>query len=315
MPDTLVIYNPNAGRGKVQTYWRQVEKALLDAGLVFDSVPTKGYADALHIARQAPQKYSTIISVGGDGTAHEIVNGLMRASNGLETIALGLVPMGNGDDFAKIIPPETEIGQRPFNWEEAVRKIARGQTRLFDVGMMSGDNLRHELSPGPHYFINSMDVGFGAHAARNYITVPPQITGVFAYLAAILKTMVRYPKLHLRIHLDDQPPIDKTTTITAVMNGRCFANSFWVAPNSRADDGLFDIMVTDAVSRPTILRVIPKLMKGQHLDEPILRMYRAQKVVLESDQPLLVEADGELPFLETHRLEVTNLHKKLRIIV
>jgi YegS/Rv2252/BmrU family lipid kinase len=269
----------------------------------------------MQLAREAPNKYAQVIGVGGDGTIHEIVNGLLQASGENETIPMGLIPLGNGDDFAKVIPPEASIGGKPFDWRAAVQKIVRGQTQPIDAGRIVGDHLRPGFGDGAHYFINGMDVGFGALAARNFATTPKFLKGLSAYFAAILKTMVDYPSLHLRIQLDDQPPFEQSTTMTVVTNGRCFGNGFWVCPDARMDDGLFDLMVAQSVSRPTILRMIPKLMNGTHINESIVRMYRAQRVVIESDAPLVVETDGEIPYLDAHHLTLDILPKKVRLIV
>jgi diacylglycerol kinase family enzyme len=124
-----------------------------------------------------------------------------------------------------------------------------------------------------------------------------------AYLATVLKTMLDYPRLKLKVQLDDQPTFDQATVMAAITNGRCFGNGFWVCPDALADDGLFDLMIADEVGPLTILGLIPKFMKGTHLNEPIIKMYRARRVTLESTSPLLVEADGEMPYTETHHLE------------
>jgi YegS/Rv2252/BmrU family lipid kinase len=315
IPPNLVIYNPIAGNGRAQAHWPLVESALLEAGVHFNVVATRAPLEARELAQQAPQKYSQIIAIGGDGTIHEIVNGLMRASEERETIPLGIVPLGNGDDFAKMIPPETPIGSRPFDWNTAVQKIARGQTKLFDVGRISGDRPRPELGSGPYYFMNSFDVGFGAKTAQNLATIPTYFKGLSAYLAAIIKTLINFPALDLRLQLDDQAPFDQPTTITAVMNGRCLGNGFWFCPEARVDDGVFDLMVSQKVGRFTILRMIPKLMRGTHVNEPIVSMYRAKRVLIESKEPIVVETDGEIPYLDAHRLEIKVLHKRLRVIV
>lgn len=315
MPSTLVIYNPVAGRGRVKRTWLFVEKALQDAGVEFDVVSTRAPLDAIALARQAAQKYSTVVAVGGDGTVHEVVNGLMQASHEGETIALGVVPLGNGDDFAKVIPPETPIGKKPFDWRVAVQKIARGQTKLFDVGRMNGDHLRPELGTGAHYFMNGMDVGFGAVASLNFTTIPKFLVGMSAYMATILKTMIDYPTVHVRIQLDDEAPFEQATTMTAVTNGRCFANGFWVCPDARPDDGVFDLMIADAVNRRTILSLIPKITRGAHTKEPVIKMRTARHIVFDSKEPLVVESDGEVHYLGTHHLEVDVVPRKLRVIV
>ena len=185
VPSTLVIYNPSAGHGRVRKLWPQVGKALREAGVVFDAVETQAPLEAMTLARESAQKYAQIVSVGGDGTLHEIVNGLLRASQENGTIPIGLIPLGNGDDFAKMIPPEAPIGGKPFDWRAAVQKIARGQTKLFDVGRMVGDQFRPDIGDSAHYFVNAMDVGFGAQAILNFSTTPKFLKGMPGYLTAV----------------------------------------------------------------------------------------------------------------------------------
>jgi diacylglycerol kinase (ATP) len=311
----LAIYNPIAGNGRAQKYWPLVENALLEAGIDFDVTATSAPLEAQVIAQQAPQKYSRIFSIGGDGTINEIVNGLMRASHEGETIALGIVPLGNGDDFAKMVPPETSIGGKPFDWNTAVGKLIRGETKLFDVGRISGVRPGSGLEDYPRYFVNSFDVGFGPVAAQHLRTVPSYFKGLSAYLAAIIKTLIDFPALDLSLQLDDQPPFEQSTTMTAVMNGRCLGNGFWLCPDARTDDGFFDLMVSQQVSRTTILRMIPKLMRATHINEPIVSMYKAQKVVIDSEIPIAIETDGEIPFSGAQHLELEVLPKRLRLIV
>ena len=315
MPSILVIYNPIAGRGRAKKHWPEVQKALINAAIEFDVVATSAPLEAVTLAEKAATKYSTVIAVGGDGTVHEVVNGLLRASSEGETIALGVIPLGNGDDFAKMIPPQTTIGGKVFDWHVAIEKITQGQTKLFDVGRISGDQLRSEQNNNPQYFMNGMDIGFGAQAALNFTKVPSFLTGIAAYLAAIMKTLIDYHIPKVSIQIDDQPAFEQSTTMTAITNGRCFGSGFWVCPDAQVDDGLLDVMVTQSVGRLKILSLIPKIMKGTHVNEPILKNYRARRIVIKSEQSLVVEADGEIPYTQTQHLEVQILDKKLRMIV
>jgi len=315
MPSILVIYNPIAGRGRVKKYWPKVQQALINAGVEFDVANTSAPLDAMNLAEKAATKYSTVVAVGGDGTVHEVVNGLLRASSEGETIALGVVPLGNGDDFAKMIPPQTKIGGKAFDWRIAIEKINKGQTKLFDVGRMSGDQLLSDRDNKPQYFMNGMDIGFGAQAALNFTKVPSFLTGMTAYLAAIMKTLIDYRIPNVRIQIDDQEAFNQSTTMTAITNGRCFGSGFWVCPEAQVDDGLLDVMVTQSVGRLKILCLIPKIMKGTHVDEPILKNYRAHRVDIKAHQPFVVEADGEIPYPQTRHLEVQILDKRLRVIV
>lgn len=315
MADTLVIFNPAAGHGRARSQWPQIETALRSSGVEFDLVATKAPLDAMSLAREAPEKYSRVVCAGGDGTLHEIINGVLRASDELETVPIGIVPLGNGDDFAKDIPPKGPIGSRCFDWRVAVEKIKRGQTQLFDAGRMSSDQLRPELGQRAHYFIQAIAVGFIAQAARNFTLIPKYLKGLSAYLAVTFKTMVEYPTPHLSISLDDQPSFEQSVSTVLISNCRCVANGFWFSPAALPDDGRLDLMITDEVSRLRILQLLPRFMQATHVGQRHVHLSQAQRVVLESRAPFLVETDGEFPFLETRRLEVAILPKKVRIIV
>jgi YegS/Rv2252/BmrU family lipid kinase len=315
MASILVIYNPVAGRMRVQALWPEIESALRNAGVSFDAVATQAPLEATEIARSAVGKYAALVGVGGDGTVSEIVNGLLQVSREAETAPLGIVPLGNGDDFAKILPPQAPIGGRCYDWRAAVQKIAAGRSALYDVGRISCAELHTQANVKYRYFVNVIDVGFGAHTVRNFAGVPKFLHGNAAYLAAVLKTMIHYPALRMRMQFDDAPAREQVTTMTAIGNGRCFGGGFWVCPHAMPDDGLLDVMVAEQITRRKILRLLPKLQRGTHIDQPEVRMSRAHRIILTSDEPFLIEADGEMPIEPTDRLEVDLLPDRLRLIV
>lgn len=292
----LVIFNPVAGRGRASRLWPQVAAAFAEAHVEFELAETGAPHEATRLAEGAAGRYPAVITAGGDGTVHETVNGLMHIP-AADRPALGVVPIGSGDDYAKMLPPISPGAPRP-RWHSAVGAIARGRTLPHDVGVI------RDGEGGERFFANGMDVGFGAHVARNIAEVPHWLTGMGAYLAAIARTMVRYPTLEVRLQLDGGAPFEHRSTIAAIMNGRCFGGSFWACPEARADDGLLDVLLADVVSRAQILRLVPKLMRGLHTREPVLRMLRARRVVIESETPLVIEADGELPPLDGRRLDI-----------
>ncbi len=273
--------------------WPQTAKALAAAGVAFDEVETREPGEAVGIAERASAGYAAVIAAGGDGTVHEVANGLMRAGG---KAALGVLPLGSGNDFVKMLPPC-----------DPVERIARRAARPLDAGRIrAGDAMR--------YFSNGMDIGFGAHASRNVTKVPQFLTGLGAYLGALVLTLVRYPKLKVRLQLDDGPAFVQTTAMTAVMNGRAFGGSFHVCPDARADDGLLDLLIAEGVGRLAILGLVPKIMRGTHVGDPRLQLRRARRVLIESEAPLLVEADGEIVFEDAHRLEIEVLPGALRVL-
>ncbi len=110
MPNTLVFFNPAAGRGRAAALWPEIEPALRAAGLDFDIAGAASAEEAMRLAANAGERYTTIVAVGSDGTLHTLVNGLLRGSGEGETLALGVLPLGSGDDFAKVLPPMAPVG-------------------------------------------------------------------------------------------------------------------------------------------------------------------------------------------------------------
>jgi YegS/Rv2252/BmrU family lipid kinase len=310
---SLVILNPAAGGGTAQKEFPKIGTALRDAGVDFDVAPTKAPLHAVEIARDAPRLgYERVIAIGGDGIVHEVVNGLLIASNGGETITLGIIPNGTANDFIKSIPPPCRPGEQRDDWRAAIPRIAAGKTTLVDVGRIIGDE-QLPGNPHPRYFDNGVDVGFGAMIADIVKTIPGWLPPTGIYLLAMLKVMANYKLPRIRISLDGEPPIELTTTITMVANGRCFGAAFWLAPEALADDGCFDVMYADAVNRRTILGLLPRLMNGTYMDHPAAHFKQAKRVVIETDEPVIVETDGEMAFRNARRIEIDILPRRLRV--
>lgn len=312
----FVIVNPVSGRGRVQKTWPLVRQALQDLGQELEIVYTERAGHAAELAEAHVDRADIFVAVGGDGTAHEVVNGLLRAAGGQATKPLAIIPLGNGDDFVKMLPPQAAVGQQAFSWEMAVEKIAAGQTAQYDVGQI---NVLQAGAPDETgqtcVFINGMNLGFTAHASYNFRTIPKFLTGSAGYLASVLKTLWKYPSLDLEIAFDDLSPESISTSMAAIMNGRCFGHSFWVAPQAAADDGLFDIMITKKVGRLTILQKVPLMLKGAHINDPLVSWRKASRMRISSRTPLIVEADGEVLFFSVTALQLTVLPGQLTMIV
>lgn len=319
MKPWLIICNPAAGRGRLLRQWHAVQQALRESGVKFELAMTAAPLDATRLAREASGRFCGVVAVGGDGTVHEVGSGLLQASGEQPTLPMALIPLGSGDDFAKMIPPQAPVGGKCFDWREAVAKLARGQTQRFDCARVAGwthaDGAAASQDGGAQYLINGMDLGFGAQANRNMASMPFFMKGFAAYLGAILKTLVNIPQLRLRVQIDDDGPVQITTTMTAISNGRSFGGSFWVTPQALADDGQLDVLLVQALGRMAILGLIPKITKGQHVADPRLRIVRARRVLIQSEQAFNVEVDGEMPFAPLRRLQVDVLPGRLTVVV
>lgn len=290
MSRALIIRNPAAGRGRASRLWPGVVQKL--KGFDFEEAVTAHAGEAIAIAEKS--NHQVVVAYGGDGTVHEVVNGLMR---GGARAAFGVIPAGSGDDFAKMLPPG-----------DPIERITKNKFKPFDVGRIAADG---EV----RYFANGMDIGFGAHGARNVASVPRFLTGLGAYLAALALTLVRYPLLRVRMQVDEAPAFDLATVMAAVMNGSTFGGSFRVCPGARADDGQLDVLLVNALGRLEILGLVPKIMRGAHAGDPRLKLLKAERVRIESEAALLVEADGEIAFTAARRLEIEVLPGALRVLV
>jgi YegS/Rv2252/BmrU family lipid kinase len=309
------MLNPAAGRGRAGTLWPELERELRAAGVDFDLARTASPAEAIALAANAGDRYTTVVAIGGDGTLHTIANGLLRGSGEGETLALGVVPLGSGDDFAKVLPPMAAVGGQAYDWRAAVQKIARGQTHLFDAGRLVADGPRSAPGDGPLYFINTLDVGFGETVARKVGLVPKFLTGQAMYLAAILMTLADYNSPWITLQMDDQPVVEGPTTMTVIGNGRSFGGGFWFAPTALPDDGLFDVLALPALSRLASLGFVPKMAKATHTTDPRARFYKARRIIVDAPKPLGIAVDGDLPFTGAKHFEVEVLAKKLKILV
>ena len=308
MVKTIVIWNPISGNGAGNKLWHPIESALREGGLVFDAVRTNAPLHATRLAEQAVRDgYETIVAVGGDGIIHEILNGLMHATNEQPNCKLGVVPVGSGNDFANM------LDLKPHDWHTAVQRIIVGNTKQFDLGKVLGDKTAPGVDTGAHYFMNSFDTGFGAQVSKH--THVKFLTGTAMYLFAILKTLIQYQIPRLRIEFADGSIIEQPSTITAVMLGRCFGSAFWIAPTASIDDGLLDTYIAGGLDRISILGFLPRIMKGTHVGDPRIKFKQSPRVIITSPDELAAEMDGEMPYLDAHRLEIEVLPKRLQVIV
>ncbi len=306
MTRTLVILNPISGKGNGEKMGPQIQKALREGGLKFDWMRTQAPRHAIALAEQAKRDgYDTLIAVGGDGMVHEMVNGILRATGDDANGTFGVIPVGSGNDFAKMIPLQPD-------WREAVRRILAGNTRWFDVGQITADKTAVGGDSDTRYFANTFDTGFGAQVSMH--SHVPILTGTALYLVAIFKTLVNYSVPRLKIEFADHTTLEQTSTMTVAAIGRCFGGGFWIAPNAQVDDGLLDIMIADGLGRAGILSLLPKVMKGTHVGDPRVKFFQSPCLVIQSPDPLGVECDGEVPWVDAHRLEINILPKRLRVI-
>lgn len=299
-----VIYNPTAAQGAAEALIPGVEHMLEETGVEFDLVRTEYHGHAIELARRAAEDAPyAVIAGGGDGTAGEVLNGLMQAKSvGLEIPAMGILPVGRGNDFA--------YGAGfPRNLREAVETVARGTPRPFDAGYVKGGDF-----PDGRYFGNGIGIGFdtivGFEAAKMV-----RLKGFSAYIAGAIRTISRFydaPLVQLRYNGAE---FASRSIQISIMNGRRMGGAFFMAPKADTADGMFDLCIAGEPKRRQMLSLIVRYMKGTQAASRFIRMERARSLEIDAlDGTLAVHADGETVCEAGTRLEVTCLRHAVRML-
>jgi diacylglycerol kinase (ATP) len=299
-PSLCVIYNPRAGRGHVGRLWRRLRQTL---GPTVEYRATCGPGHAIELAEQAARAgFGTVAAAGGDGTAHEVANGLLRA--GLPGTAFGVIPLGSGNDYARML-------RLPGDPERLARRLFSRDTWPVDVGRVRADGGRCE-----RFFVNTL--GLGLSGVVTYEARQIQwLRGLPLYGLAAVRAIYRsFRAIPTIIQLDDQPLLGPTLYL-AVALGVAEGGGFVVAPEARLDDGWFDILHAGALSRLAALGYLPRLALGRPPESggAILRG-RCRRLSIIAEEPLYGHCDGELfshPAQPHQRFEVTLLPGALPI--
>lgn len=305
MSKHCVILNPIAGRGAGRKAIPEIESYLNAIGVDYDLLITEEPGHAIKLAEEAGGNgYQTVVAVGGDGTANEVINGLMKAANKRKFISkLAVLPVGRGNDFSY------GMGV-PQDLESACRILAGGNSRKIDIGFVKGGDY-----PEGRYFGNGVGIGFDAVVGFEAAKLPSFITGMPAYLVAALKTIFLYFNAPLlRIEIDGEV-LEQPCLIVSLMNGKRMGGAFMFAPDSEPDDGLLNLCIAEQVSRIGVLGLFPKVMSGTQQDHSAIKMPAGKAINIEAiTGSLPVHADGETICKAGKNLEVTILKQKLEII-
>jgi YegS/Rv2252/BmrU family lipid kinase len=274
--------NPQAAGGRAGRLAPHALEGLRARGLAVDVRETTAPRAAADLALVAAREGAAmVIALGGDGTVHEVADGLIRsAASAEDRPALGVIPAGTGNDFAKLIGVERSI-------ERALDVVARGATRTWDVGVARWDG-------GQEIFVNAVGTGIDVEVVRQLERLP-RMPGVASYLIALLRALRRYRPVSLEVSVDGVAT-SRSVMIIAVANGRCIGGGFHVCPDARPDDGMLDTCVVDEVGLLGIARIMPRLMKGRHEAHPRVSIGKAREVRIAArgEQDLFFQLDGEL---------------------
>lgn len=299
-----IILNPVAGKGKALDLRPQIESAFVSSAVAFDIVHTEGVMDAARLAQQAAADgYDSVVVAGGDGTCNEVVNGLMRVVEaGGTPPALGILPVGRGNDFAHGVGIPKELSA-------AIAVVTAGETIALDVGKVTGG-----FYPQGRYFGNGIGVGFdtivGLEAAKLR-----RVRGFAAYVVGAVRTFVRFPDAP-RVSLSVDGTVSEVTTHQiSILNGRRMGGTFFMAPEAEVGDGLLDLCMTNRpLRRGEMARMILRYTRGTQAECDVVSTGRGRTFVLDAPEGgLICHADGETICTDGTYLKVTTLPAALSV--
>ena len=279
-----VIVNPVAGANK-STFrqWPHIQSLLRENGLSFDFQYTEGVGHASELARLAASDgYLFLVAVGGDGTIHEVANGLLNSPNA-GAATMGVVSTGTGNDFIRSMGITRD-------YVKACKCVMGNRRSLIDVGLVE---FEQNGKTARRYFINSAGVGFDAEVAEAGKSVPRFMGNTVPFVLALLKTLPRYRNKDIRMNIDGREEARRVLSVV-VSNGAYFGGGMRIAPEAELNDRHLDVVTIGDVGKAELLQVFPRVYKGTHITHPKVRMEKAEKITIECDQRILLQADGEL---------------------
>lgn len=304
MKKIKIIVNPVAGSGSGERAIPRIEQLLQEGQLGFDLVRTEHPGHGIELTREAvAQGYDIVVAAGGDGTSNEVINGLMQAKlSGKKLPALGVLSVGRGNDFAHGV-------NIPHELEKACQVLKENHRRVIDIGRVAGGKY-----PEGRYFGNCVGVGFDAVTTIE-VSKMPRFGGFLSFFIAVLKTIFLYYKGPLISIEYDGQTLTQRCLMISVMNGQRLGGGFWMAPNAKPDDGLFDLCIARQVSRRRIFSLIPYFLKGTQGTQEEITMGQASRMAIMAVEGVLpAQTDGEILCVDGNHLEIELLPRQLEVV-
>ncbi len=280
----VFVVNPKAGGAAAARRRRRLLNALNSSELDFEIMLTARRRHAQDLARTAADAGCAVVAVGGDGTAHEVASGIIESGKGTP---FAVLPCGTGNDFAKMLV-------LPDSPKTIAEHLSRGRVEAVDYGVIEWDGPE---GPGRAYFINIGGTGFDAKVAAAAPAFK-YLTGTPRYGASVLRTLRGWAAPHASVTLQTggrtMYSFEGSLFLALAGNGSCSGGGFYLTPDASIVDGRLDACVIRDASVPRILTLIPRALKGKHVGQPEVAIHKTDRMVVMTDDPLPVQADGEI---------------------
>jgi len=286
----LAIVNPAAGGGRSRKLLGPALERLKAGGVAIDVVETRGACDATRLARDAYARgQRRFIAVGGDGTSYEVVNGLFPEAGAGERPTLGFLPLGTGNSFLR------DFSDRGV--EHAIESLIADRTQVCDV-------LRLRHRGGVIHYINLLSVGFPADVAtlraRRFSG-----QGELGYIISIFLGLARLQRRPFPVRVDGETEFDRRRCLFLTFNNSKFTGgTMMIAPKAEVNSGLIEYVRWGAIGRLGLMRNLPKLYDGTHIEHPLAERKAVRRVEFDLHGPVDVMVDGEVLTLHCEELDV-----------
>jgi diacylglycerol kinase (ATP) len=306
---TFVVVNPNSSNRKTGRQWPQIAARLEEVLGPFAHAFTTRPLHAAELTRQALRDgYQMVVSVGGDGTHNEVVNGFFDGRTPVAPEAVfGIVPCGTGGDLRK-----TANIPRPL--DQAAMKLWGKTYRTVDVGLVRC--VGFDGAPCERRFINITSFGIGGEVDHRVNTTTKALGGFMSFLMASAKAIISYRNKEVEIEVDGRPLGTRKVFMAAACNGQFFGGGMWVAPHAQMDDGAFDIVIEEDLSLWEVVLDNPQIYKGRHLLNPKVSCLRGKRLVARATRPeveVLIDMDGETPGRLPIEIEILESALRLKV--
>lgn len=279
-----VIVNPVASGGKVGKRWPELRDILTRGGLQFEAELTQRQGHATEIAQRAlADGFRYIVSLGGDGTTNEVLNGLVVDGRIPEDVVLSIIPGGTGSDFVRVVG----IPRDPV---QACQVTLGHNTRRIDLGEIRCQKDGQAIT---RYFVNVAGLGFDSEVCERVNRMNKRISGTLPYLTSLVLTLFAYHNKDVELTYDGQSLSGRFNSVI-VCNGQYFGGGMRIGPQALLDDGIFDLVLLGEMSKLEFLANVPRVYSGTHLTHPKITSLQGKDIRVKAKQRMFIQAEGEL---------------------
>jgi len=301
----FAIVNPVSANGSTGKEWPNYEKAIRQSGVDIDYKYTEYPMHAKSLAQEAIKAgFEIILSVGGDGTMNEVLNGFFYEGELInENASLAIFSRGTGCDTIRTLGIGKDV-------DSIIEVLKNEKSMSIDVGL--AEFVEYGGGKTQRYFLNVSDVGIGGETTYRVNNNSKALKGFLSFLVGAFATMISYKNKDFEITIDDITINERLNSII-VANGKFFGGGMKIAPMADMNDGYFDIIVIGNISKFDFIINFPKIYKGEHMSHPKLRHYKGRKIRVNARQKALIEVDGEQPGVIEAKFDI--LPNKIKVLI